>query len=418
MDAAASGGLGANGTLLRLRQEAAMASTAEQMRAYRGPAVLSFGFRPFFLAGAAWAAVAVALWLPMLAGRLVLPTAFAPLEWHVHELVYGYVPAVVAGFLLTAVPNWTGRLPVVGWPLLGLFAAWAAGRVAVLVSGLIGAGPAAALDLLFLALLAGVVGREIAAAGNTRNLKVLAVLGVLFAGNAVFHAEAAWGGGGGFGMRAGIGATVLLVTLIAGRIVPSFTRNWLARQAPGRLPAPHGRLDAAAMVAGGAALALWTGWPEGAATAGLAAVAAGLHALRLARWAGERTAAEPLVLVLHAAYGFVPAGFALVALGALRPDIVAPSGALHGWTAGAIGLMTLAVMTRASLGHAGQALRAGRAEQAIYLACAVAALARIAAAFGLWREPMLHLSAAAWVAAFGGFVLAYAPLLLRPRAKG
>src|SRR6516164_5706203 len=111
-----------------------MSTTAKQARAYRGPAVLSFGFRPFFLAGAAWAALAIALWLPMLVGRLTLPTAFAPLEWHVHELLYGYVPAVVAGFLLTAVPNWTGRLAVVGTRLLALFLVWLAGRLAILLS--------------------------------------------------------------------------------------------------------------------------------------------------------------------------------------------------------------------------------------------------------------------------------------------
>ena len=395
-----------------------MASTAQQVRAYRGPAVLSFGVRPFFLAGAAWAAVAVALWLPMLAGRLELPTAFGPLEWHVHELVYGYVPAVVAGFLLTAVPNWTGRLPVVGRPLLVLFVVWLAGRVAVLCSGLIGAGVAAAVDLAFLALLGGVIGREIVAGRNTRNLKVLAVLGVLLAGNAAFHLEAARGWGIGYGARVGIGATVLLIMLIGGRIIPSFTRNWLARRGPGALPEPFGRFDVAAMVAGGVALAAWVALPEHGVTAGLAAVAAVLHAVRLARWAGGRTGAEALVLVLHVAYAFVPVGFVLVALAGVRGDVVVPSGALHAWTVGAVGLMTLAVMTRASFGHTGQALVAAWPVQAIYAACTLAAVARVVAAFGVWRAPMLHLSATAWVLGFAGFVAVYAPLLLRARPKG
>ena len=214
-----------------------MPTTAERVRTHTGPAILSYGFRPFFLFGAVWAALVVAVWLPMLGGLLTLPTALSPLEWHVHELIYGYVPAIVAGFLLTAVPNWTGRLPVTGTPLLALVSVWAAGRLAVLLSARIGAPLAAAIDLLFLACLAGVIAREIIAGRNLGNLKVLALVGLLLIGNAVFHAEASlMNGGSGYGIRIGIGGAVLLITLIGGRIIPSFTRNWLARQSPGRLP--------------------------------------------------------------------------------------------------------------------------------------------------------------------------------------
>lgn len=392
-----------------------MSTTAEQIRAYRGPAVLSYGFRPFFLAGAAWAAVAVAIWLPMLAGRLVLPTAFAPLEWHVHELLYGYVPAVVAGFLLTAVPNWTGRLPVVGPRLLALFLAWLAGRFAVLFSNALGPGPSAAIDLAFLAILGAVIAREIVAGGDKRNLKVLAMVALLFVGNAIFHLELAQARAPGFGTRIGIAATVLLIMLIGGRIVPSFTRNWLVKRGPGRLPEPFGRFDVAVMIASGLTLAAWIAAPEHVVTGALAALAAILNAWRLARWAGDRTTAEALVWVLHAAYMFVALGFALVAVGIARPDILAPTGALHAWTAGAIGLMTLAVMTRASLGHTGRPLTATPAIQGIYIAAGLSAVARIAAAFDLAREAMLYVSATAWVIAFAGFVIVYAPLLLRPR---
>lgn len=392
-----------------------MTTTAEQIRAYRGPAVLGFGFRPFFLGGALWAAIAVAVWLPMLAGSVGLPTAFAPIEWHVHELLYGYVPAVVAGFLLTAVPNWTGRLPVTGAPLLALFLTWAAGRAAILVSAWIGRRLAAIIDLAFLAALAAVIAREILAGNNARNLKVLAVVGLLLLGNALFHAESALGIGQGHGTRAGIGATVLLIMLIGGRIVPSFTRNWLARQAPGPLPQPFNRFDGAVMVASAAALASWVVKPESDVTALLAVAAGALNAARLGRWAGYRTTAEPLVLVLHVAFAFLPIGFLLLALGIAAPGVIASSGALHSWTAGAIGLMTLAVMTRASLGHTGRPLTATLPTQLIYLAALVAALTRITAAFGVAREPLLHVSAAAWVMAFVGFAIVYAPLLIRPR---
>jgi len=393
-----------------------MPTTAERMRAHSGPAILSYGFRPFFLFGAIWAALVVAVWLPMLAGSVSLPTAFAPLEWHVHELVYGYVPAVVAGFLLTAVPNWTGRLPVTGTPLLLLVALWAVGRLAILFSGRIGMAAAAVIDLAFLATLAGVIAREIVAGGNDHNLKVLALVGLLLIGNAVFHAEAIlMRGGNGYGTRVGIGATVLLITLIGGRTVPSFTRNWLARQRPGRLPTPFGRFDAVAIASGAVAIACWIALPHAISTAMLAAVAGLLHAVRLWRWAGYRTAGEPLVLVLHVAYAFVPIGFLLLSVAVAAPGLLVATGALHAWTVGGIGTMTLAVMTRASLGHTGQALVASRATQLIYAAIIIAAVARIITAFDIWREALLTVSAAAWVLAFVGFALSYGPLLVKPR---
>jgi uncharacterized protein involved in response to NO len=393
-----------------------MATTAERMRRHTGPAILSYGFRPFFLLGAVWAALVVAVWLPILAGSLVLPTAFAPVAWHVHELVYGYVPAIVAGFLLTAVPNWTGRLPVTGAPLLVLVLLWATGRLAILFSERVGMPAAAIIDLLFLVTLATVIAREIVVGKNLRNLKVLALVGLMFIGNAVFHWEAISMRTSGYGTRMGIGATVLLITLIGGRIVPSFTRNWLVRAHPGRLPMPFGRFDAFAITSGAAAIACWIALPQAALTAALAAVAALLHAVRLGCWAGYRTTAEPLVLVLHGAYAFVPVGFLLLALAHAVPSLVASTGALHGWTVGAIGTMTLAMMTRATLGHTGQALVASPATQLIYAAIIVAAMARVATAFDIWREALLSVSATAWVIAFGGFALSYGPLLIKPRA--
>jgi uncharacterized protein involved in response to NO len=390
-------------------------TTSEQIRSFTGPAILSYGFRPFFLFGALWAALAVAFWLPMLSGHLVLPSVFTPIEWHVHELLYGYVPAVVAGFLLTAVPNWTGRLPVVGTPLLLLFLTWIAGRIAVLTSIWIGAFVAAAVDLAFLAALGFFVAREIIAGNNTRNLKVLAVVALLLIGNALFHLEAIAPVGNGYGTRLGIAAIVLLIMLIGGRIIPSFTRNWLARRGAGRLPASFDRFDVAAVAVSGVALTSWVIFPDEMPTALIGLAACGLNCARLYRWAGERTAAEPLVLILHVAYAFVPIGFLLLALAILTPRLVVQTGAMHGWTAGAIGLMTLAVMTRASLGHTGRPLTATRPIQFIYVAAFVAAFARIVAAFDVLRQPMLHISATAWVLAFVGYVIVYAPLLARQR---
>lgn len=395
-----------------------MTTTAEQMRSYRGPAILSFGFRPFFLAGAIWAIVAIGLWLPMLAGVLDLPTAFTPLQWHAHELIYGYVPAIVSGFILTAVPNWTGRLPVAGRRLLLLFLVWLAGRIAVLTSAIIGPLAAACIDIAYLAVLAAIVARELIAGNNTRNLKVLVLIGLLAVGNTVFHVEAAFDTDGGFGSRIGVAITVLLLTIIGGRIIPSFTRNWLARRNSAWLPAPFSRFDVVAIVSGAGALAFWVAAPEDQLTAGACAVAGAIHVYRLCRWAGIRTLVEPLVAILHIGYAFVPLGFFLVALSIWQPATLPFSGAFHAWTIGAIGMMTLAVMTRASLGHTGQALTAGPAERLIYVSVGVAAGARLIAAFDLSPMLMLQFSAAAWVMAFAIFIIKFGPLLLRSNDGG
>jgi uncharacterized protein involved in response to NO len=353
----------------------------------------------------------------MLEGTLSLPTAFGPLEWHVHELLFGYLPAVIAGFLLTAVPNWTGRLPILGVPLLALFLDWVAGRAAVLISQVTGLGFAALVDLSFLVALIAVIAREIVAGRNMRNLRVLVVVALLFVGNVVFYLEAAFETGSRYGTRLGIAAAILLISLIGGRIIPSFTRNWLVRQPPGPLPVPFERYDGVTIAAGGGALLCWIVAPDALATAGALLIAGMLHAVRLARWRGERTPGEALLAVLHVGYAFIPAGFVLVALSIVSPDIIVPSGALHAWTIGAIGLMSLAVMTRASLGHSGRQLTAGVGTKIIYAAMLTAAVARLSAGFDIARMPMLHLSAAAWVLAFSAFAVVYWPMLTTPKLQ-
>ena len=381
---------------------------------YSGPALLSYGFRPFFLLGALYAALAMLVWLPFFYGELTVATAFAPRDWHLHEMLFGYLAAVITGFLLTAVPNWTGRLPLQGFPLLILVLVWAAGRMAVTFSAFTGELAAAVIDSCFLFLVAAAVAREIIAGRNWRNLKVLLPLIILGIGNVIFHIEAHAPGHAGYGIRFAVAAVVMLITLIGGRVIPSFTRNWLVRENPGKLPVPFARFDAIAIACGIAALALWIVVPAGQPT-GVALAAAGvLHMLRLARWAGERTWRDRLVLVLHVGYAFVPLGFILTGLAAF--DLLLPSAGLHAWMGGAAGMMTLAVMTRASLGHTGRALAASVATQAIYAAVFVAAMARVTAALVPdWTSPLLHVAACAWIAAFGGFAAVYGPMLLRPR---
>jgi len=236
------------------------------------------------------------------------------------------------------------------------------------------------------------------------------LVGILIAANVVFHTEVYLFGRANYGVRIAIGAVILLVSLVGGRIVPSFTRNWLARRESGRLPAPFSRFDVIAIAASLVALGLWVAAPEVAVTGAALLAAAFIQGARLVRWAGERTAADRLVLVLHAGYAFVPIGFALLGAAALAPALVPASVGIHAWTAGAIGLMTLAVMTRASLGHTGQPLAAGIGTQAIYLFVLAAALLRMAGGF-FGSMALMDFAAAAWVAGFGGFALLYGPTL-------
>ena len=389
-------------------------ATMQKLRAYRGPALFSYGFRPFFLFGAIYAGAMVPLWLAMFAGDVRLPTAFAPRDWHVHEMLFGYVGAVIAGFLLTAVPNWTGRLPIQGAPLATLFAIWLAGRLATMFSGVIGWQFALAIDAAFLLLLAGAAAREIVAGRKWNNLKVVGIISLLAVANIAFHIEAHFEGIAEYSSRAGVGLVVTLVCVIGGRIVPSFTRNWLARREPGRLPVPFGRFDAIAMVSGVCAMIAWSMNPSGRLVAGALGIAGALHVARLVRWAGYRTASDRLVLILHVAYAFVPVGFFLTALSSL--DLVAPSAGIHAWTGGAVGSMTIAVMTRASLGHTGQALSASIGTQVVYASVVISALARVCAALDpAYSIPLLIIAGVAWASAFLGFALAYAPLLCSNR---
>ncbi len=385
-----------------------------RLRAYQGPAILSYGFRPFFLLGSIYAGMTIPVWLAVFEGELQLPTAFGPLDWHVHEMLFGYVAAVIGGFLLTAIPNWTGRLPLQGTPLAALVSTWFAGRIAVCTSAWIGWELAGAIDAAFLALLAAAAAREIIAGRKWSNAPVVAIVSLFGAGNIAFHIEAHVNGLAEYSTRFAVALVIALVSLIGGRIVPSFTRNWLARQRPGRLPEPFGRFDAVTIVAGAVALLAWIVAPATEAT-GAALIAAGcLHTVRLARWVGYRTIPDRLLLILHLAYAFVPVGYFLTGLAAF--DVVPASAGIHAWTGGAIGSMTLAVMTRATLGHTGHTLKASIGTQCLYAAVIAAALLRICASVS--PEHMQVLLAAAgigWTFAFLGFALLYGPTLCSPR---
>lgn len=396
-----------------------MATTAEQMRTFKGFSVLSAGFRPFYLAAAAWSAVMVPLWIWIYSGAG--PGALRiDVSWHAHEMLFGYLGGIIAGFLLTAVPNWTGRLPVTGMPLALLFALWCVGRLAMLCpvrDGLIGI----VLDCAFLCVFAGVVWREILTGKNWRNLPVVVMVTLLALANIAFHL-----GETQVTIRLALGIVLTLITLIGGRIIPSFTTNWLKKAGMAIMPPSFNGADLIIILATAVSLLGWAFVPASIWTGGGLLAAGALNAWRLGRWRGVATFKEPLLWILHIGYAWLVAGLVLLGMASLGqavnpPGIVPMQAGLHALTAGAIGVMSLAVMTRSSLGHTGRPLSADRGTLIIYILANSAALVRVTAA--LYRPFYLSgliLSAGLWMAAFGGFVAVYGPKLVarRLRAEG
>ncbi len=382
------------------------------------PAFLTYGFRPFFLAAGLWSAVALTMWIVMLEAGATLPSRFDPLAWHVHEMLFGFVMAAIAGFLLTAIPNWTGRLPVSGGPLALLAALWSLGRIASLISATLPPWLAVTADLSFPVVLVGVVAREIIAGRNWRNLPMVAAIIVLGIANLLMHLEAYdIDVPPGLGWRLGLAAVIVLVSVVAGRVIPSFTRNWLAKRQSSNLPAAYGWIDRIALGALQVGLILWTFSPQFRPIGLLLLLAAAINLYRLLLWRGAATIAEPLLLALHVGYAWLVLGIALLGLSTLGVDLP-PSVAIHALTAGAIGTMILAMMTRATRGHVGRELSADRITGLIYVLVTLAAITRVAAALAtVWTMPLLVVSACFWIAAFGGFVVAYGPMLLLPRRE-
>jgi uncharacterized protein involved in response to NO len=379
------------------------------------PALFSQGFRPFFLAAAFWAPVSLGLFLLQLTGWLDLPTAFDPPTWHAHEMLFGFAMAAVAGHLMTAIPNWTGRMPLQGVPLLVLAVVWLLGRLAVATAALIGPGAAAVVDLSFPALLMLAIAREILAGRNWRNLPMIAALALLFGANAVTLAAAVgWIETPQPGLRGAVAVFVLLIALVGGRIIPSFTRNRLARLGVAARPAPFGLVDRGAIALAAASGAAWAaGLPEPLTgplllTAGLAA------AVRLARWRGTVALGEPPLLALHLGRGWLALGLALLGAAELWPTLP-PMAGLHALTTGAVGTTIMAVMARAALSGTG---RRGRAKQGTlaFGLITLAALLRVGAPFiPALYGPLITIAGLAWVSAFAAFIVLFAgALLTRP----
>jgi uncharacterized protein involved in response to NO len=330
-------------------------------------------------------------------------------------MLFGFVGAIIGGFLLTAVPNWTGRLPIAGWPLAGLFALWVAARLALLFSAAGGLWLAGILDIGFFAVLGLLAAREVFEANN-RNVPIVGMILLYGLADAVdYLADVGVIPLPDLGWQFAIAIVVLLISLIGGRIIPSFTRNWLAKQGiKTGLPSQPGKFDLFVIGATAVALLAWLSGPAETPIGLVVLVAAILQAIRWARWRGYRTLADPLVLVLHVGYVWVPIGLAL--LGSSLMGLVPRSAAIHALTAGAMATMILAVMTRASLGHTARELKASAATVVVYLLVTAGAVLRVTASLRLIDYNMgIETAGLAWGAAFLLVLVAYAPVLWRPR---
>ncbi len=381
--------------------------------------ILARGMRPFFLLAGLYGAVSVAAWLGALAGLDGLPEALPPVLWHGHEMVFGFAVAAVCGFLLTAVPAWTGAAPVTGAPLAALVALWLAGRAAMWAADVLPPALVAVADLALLVVFGVVIGRVILASGQRRNFAFTVFLVLLVAANLLFHLELMGAAGTGmFGLHLAGYVLALMVAVIGGRIVPNFTANAFRMAGVGievRTSATVDRLALAAIAA--TAIADLAG--GGILSGLLAAAAAVLLVLRMARWHTAKTLGQPILWVLHLGHGWLAAAFACKAAADLA-GLLPASAAFHALTVGAVGTMVLGVMTRAALGHTGRPLVVAGPIVVAYLLVTVSALLRVLGPAALPGDIMTWsvASGVAWIAAFGTFTVVYWPVLTRRRVDG
>lgn len=391
----------------------------------RIPTVLTAGFRFFFLSAGIFSVFAMLAWTVWLGvhaagGTFVsTPMSMAPHLWHAHEMVFGYTAAVIAGFFVTAVPNWTGTKEAGSLFVIASGTVWLAGRFAIWFSNSIDPVIVAAVDLAFVPVLSTAVLGRLARKSQARNMVFLALLTALLTGNLMMHLE--WIGWtddtAQAGVRMGIFTSTAMIAIIGGRVVPAFTRNALLRAGhQGPLPVSRVWLDRAGiLLVLLAALAFLPFVPE-VLRGGLCLAAGLVTLLRLAGWQGWAARGEPILWILHAAYLLLGAGYLVYGVTLLTGEY-SETAALHLLAAGAIGSMTLAMMTRASLGHAGLPLKVSRPIVFAYVLLIAAALVR---SFGLtalgYFETML-LSGSLWILAFGIYVWVYFPILTTPRIR-
>jgi uncharacterized protein involved in response to NO len=376
----------------------------------------SAGFRAFFVLAPLYAGLAMLLWLGLWQGYVDMALPVAPAFWHGHEMLFGYAAAVLAGFLLTAVPNWTNAPPVAGARLMLLVGVWFAARLAAWLPQIVPPSIAMAFDLAFLPLLGLLVAPAILRYNARRNGVFVLVLLLLTLVNLRYHLAAlgsSWGDAG-WSLQTGLGLFILLIAVVGGRILPNFTANWLKSQANPAQVRPQSLRDRLALLALALTVVAEAAGAPDLAVGALCAVACVLHAWRMVGWQSLQTLKAPILAVLHLGYAWLVAGLALKAV-SLLGGLLPITAAIHALTAGAVGTMTIAVMSRAALGHIGRPLVASRMTVVAYGLVTAAALLRVTA--GLFVDPyysvLVGIAGAAWILAFAAFLFAYAPLLWR-----
>ncbi len=373
-------------------------------------------FRPFFIAAGIWATLAVPFWLLNYFGIMIVIDNFNIFLWHQHEILYGFVAAAIAGFILTAIPNWTGRLPIKNKPLAILVFLWILGRVGFLTTAIFGTITTSLMDLPFLIVLVLVIMREIVSGKNWRNLPVIILISFFTLGNILVHlqiheiidsAE--------LGMRLSTFVLSILLALIGGRIVPSFTRNWLAQNKANKFPRPFGNFDKISLISLVVFVFAQVIIPHHQATSLLALLAGLLHGIRFIRWKVWMTLTEPLIWILHVGYMWLCVALVLIGLSGLT-DFVPYTSSYHALTVGAFSTMILAVMTRASLGHTGRTIKATLGTTTIFIFITIAAILRVYEPFiNESGSLILSLSGIFWTLSFALFIFIYFPILTQPR---
>jgi uncharacterized protein involved in response to NO len=386
---------------------------------YRGftiPVLFALGFRPFFLLAGLFAVFLMAMWVPIFVGGFAYDTYYGQIGWHSHEMIFGYTCAVIAGFLLTSVRNWTETSTPTGHLLAGMATLWLFGRILPFFPDNFSTWFIAFIDLAFLPALAVGIGVPLVRSGQRRNLLFLPLLAVLWTANVLVHAELL-----GMapnlerkGIFLGLDLIVLLIVIMGGRVIPFFTERALPGVVMKRWPAIEWLSPLSVLMFLLADLffadSLWS--------ASLAAFAACVNLIRVAGWYTHRYWRVPLLWVLHLGYGWIVAGFFFKAEAGL--GFVPPQFTIHAFTVGGIGVLTLGMMARVSLGHTARALAVGSAVTVAFGLVNLAAIARglLPILYPQWFPQFIIASGVLWVLAFLIFVVIYAPILTRPRIDG
>ena len=380
-------------------------------------AIASKGFRPFFLMAAAFAVLILPLWMLALLGVLDPGHYLEATYWHAHEMVFGFSVAVISGFLLTAVANWTKRETLRGAPLLGLSGLWLAGRAAITGAQFLPGWLPAATDLAFLPALIVILARPLAAAKSWRNFVIVGILAALAAANLTIHLDALGilPGWRRRGSLVAVDIVVLVILVIAGRVFPMFTRNATGVKTIRSVPA----LDALAVMAMAVLVVLDAAFPQVALTALVAGVAGIFAAVRTVRWGAHHARKDPLLWILHVGYAWIPLGLLLRGLSAISSAVPA-SLATHALTVGAIGALTLGMMARVTLGHTGRLLVASGWIVAGFALITLAAVVRVVAPIlaPAYSRAAVFVSGTLWSGAFGSYLAAFAPILVSSRVDG